>query len=139
MRDALRHLVGRRHASIVTISSVNAFLADPAVIDYGAAKSTSMNVCQSLSNEFGTSGLRINSVGPGPVQTDLWLGEDAGAVTVVRQEHAPGGRRGTPPLTARPAGPITGQLRANRTASVASRSPGLDAVAPAIDAACEGR
>ena len=49
MRAALPHLAQRPGASIVTISSVNAFLPDPGVIDYSAAKGALTNVCKSLS------------------------------------------------------------------------------------------
>ena len=38
MRAAIPHMVDRPGANIVTISSVNAFLPDPGVIDYSAAK-----------------------------------------------------------------------------------------------------
>ena len=37
-------------------SSVNAFLADPLVIDYGAAKAALTNFCKALSKEFGGQG-----------------------------------------------------------------------------------
>ena len=36
------------------------------------------------SQEFGAKGIRINAVSPGPVSTDLWLGEDGVAQTVGR-------------------------------------------------------
>jgi NAD(P)-dependent dehydrogenase (short-subunit alcohol dehydrogenase family) len=66
------------------VSSVNAFLPDPGVIDYSAAKGALANFCKSLSKEFGPRGLRVNTVSPGPVQTDLWLGKDGVAATVGR-------------------------------------------------------
>ena len=83
MRAALPHLAVRSGASIVTISSVNAFLPDPAVLDYSAAKGALTNLCKSLSKEYGTS-VRVNTISPGPVQTDLWLGADGVAATVAR-------------------------------------------------------
>jgi NAD(P)-dependent dehydrogenase (short-subunit alcohol dehydrogenase family) len=81
MRAALPHLITRGGASIVTISSVNAFLPDPSVIDYSAAKAALTNLCKSLSKEYGGK-VRVNTVSPGPVQTDLWLGDDGVAATV---------------------------------------------------------
>lgn len=87
MRAALPHLMTRAGASIVTISSVNAFLPDPAVIDYSAAKGALTNLCKSLSKEFGGK-VRVNTVSPGPVQTDLWLGDDGVAATVARATGA---------------------------------------------------
>jgi len=68
----------------VTISSVNAFLPDPGVIDYCAAKAALSNFCKSLSKEFGPLGVRVNTVSPGPVETALWLGDDGVAATVAR-------------------------------------------------------
>src|SRR5690348_12113860 len=59
IRAALPHLQTRTGASIVTISSVNAFLPDPAVIDYSAAKAALTNLCKSLSKEYGGT-VRVN-------------------------------------------------------------------------------
>jgi NAD(P)-dependent dehydrogenase (short-subunit alcohol dehydrogenase family) len=63
---------------------VNAFLPDPAVIDYSAAKGALANFSKSLSKEFGPRGVRVNTVSPGPVETALWLGDDGVASTVAR-------------------------------------------------------
>ncbi|MFH8250939.1 SDR family oxidoreductase [Microbacterium sp. B2969] len=78
-------LSGMREAgsgSIVTVASVNARLPDPAVIDYSAAKAALVNFSKSLSKEVGRDGIRVNTVSPGPVATDLWLGEGGVAATV---------------------------------------------------------
>ena len=83
MRAALPHLATRPGASIVTISSVNAYLPDPSVIDYSAAKGALTNLCKSLSKEYGGR-VRVNTISPGPVQTDLWLGDDGVAATVAQ-------------------------------------------------------
>lgn len=84
MRAALPHLVRRTSSCVVTVSSVNAFLPDPAVVDYSAAKGALTNLSKSLSKEFAASGVRLNTVSPGPVQTDLWLGKDGVAATLGR-------------------------------------------------------
>lgn len=81
MRAAIPHLTGRPGASIVTISSVNAFLPDPGVIGYSAAKGALTNLCKSLSKELGPA-IRVNTISPGPVETDLWLGSSGVAATV---------------------------------------------------------
>ena len=81
MRAAIPHLTGRPGASIVTISSVNAFLPDPGVIGYSAAKGALTNLCKSLSKELGPA-IRVNTISPGPVETDLWLGKGGVAATV---------------------------------------------------------
>jgi NAD(P)-dependent dehydrogenase (short-subunit alcohol dehydrogenase family) len=66
----------------VTVCSVNAILPDPLVIDYSAAKAASANFFKALSKEIGPSGVRVNTVSPGPVSTDLWLGKGGVAETV---------------------------------------------------------
>ncbi|MFD8414980.1 SDR family NAD(P)-dependent oxidoreductase [Streptomyces sp. NPDC059650] len=81
-RAALPHLVERGAASIVNVSSVNAFLPDPGVIDYCAAKAALTNFSKALSKEFGPRGVRVNTVSPGPVETDLWLGDRGVAATL---------------------------------------------------------
>lgn len=41
------------------------------MIDYGAAKAALVNASKSLAQELGPRGIRINSVSPGQVETDL--------------------------------------------------------------------
>jgi NAD(P)-dependent dehydrogenase (short-subunit alcohol dehydrogenase family) len=68
---------------IVNVASVNSFFhPDGLVIDYGAAKAALLNVAKALSQELGPRGIRVNSVSPGPVATDLWLGEHGVAATI---------------------------------------------------------
>jgi NAD(P)-dependent dehydrogenase (short-subunit alcohol dehydrogenase family) len=60
--------------AVVTVGSVNSVLPDPAVLDYSAAKAALASTMKSLSKELGPQGIRVNTVAPGPVATDLWLG-----------------------------------------------------------------
>ena len=83
-RAALPEMARRGGGSIVTISSVNAYLPDPLVIDYSAAKAALTNFCKSLSKEVGPQGIRVNTISPGPVETGLWLGDSGVAQTVAR-------------------------------------------------------
>lgn len=81
-RSALPHLLDTGDGRIVTVSSVNARLPDPLVIDYSAAKAALSNFCKALSKQVGPQGVRVNSVSPGPVETALWRGADGVAATV---------------------------------------------------------
>jgi NAD(P)-dependent dehydrogenase (short-subunit alcohol dehydrogenase family) len=82
-RAALAQMVDRGEGAIVNVASVNAFYhPDGAVVDYGAAKAALVNLTKALSQEFGPQGIRVNAVSPGPVATDLWLGEHGVAKTV---------------------------------------------------------
>jgi NAD(P)-dependent dehydrogenase (short-subunit alcohol dehydrogenase family) len=82
-RAALGPMLEHGGGAIVNVASVNAFFEpDAGVLDYGAAKAALVNLTKSLSQEFGPRGVRVNAVSPGPVATDLWLGEHGVAQTV---------------------------------------------------------
>ena len=82
-RAAVAQMVGQGGGTIVNVASVNSFFhPDGLVIDYGAAKAALLNVAKALSQELGPQGIRINSISPGPVATDLWLGEHGVAATI---------------------------------------------------------
>ncbi len=85
-RAAVPHLVRSAPSAIVTICSVNATLPDPGVIDYSAAKAALRSLCKSLSKELGPSGVRVNTVSPGPVETALWLGPGGVAETLAQAQ-----------------------------------------------------
>jgi NAD(P)-dependent dehydrogenase (short-subunit alcohol dehydrogenase family) len=84
-RAALTVMAARGSGAIVNVASVNAFFQpDGATIDYGAAKAALVNLTKSLAQEFGPRGITVNAVSPGPVATDLWLGEHGVAATVAK-------------------------------------------------------
>jgi len=75
-RAAVARMIEQGGGAIVNVASVNSFFhPDGLVIDYGAAKAALLNVAKALSQELGPKGIRVNSVSPGPVATDLWLGD----------------------------------------------------------------
>lgn len=84
VRAALPSMLAAGAGVIVSTASVNSFLPDPAVMDYSASKAALANFSKSLSREVGSRGIRVNTVSPGPVATDLWLGADGVAATVAR-------------------------------------------------------
>jgi NAD(P)-dependent dehydrogenase (short-subunit alcohol dehydrogenase family) len=81
-RAALPGMLAAGAGVIVMTCSVNARLPDPAVLDYSAAKAALAGFAKALSKEVGPHGIRVNTVSPGPVATDLWLGRDGVAATV---------------------------------------------------------
>jgi NAD(P)-dependent dehydrogenase (short-subunit alcohol dehydrogenase family) len=84
-RAAVEDMAKRREGIVVNVASVNSFFEpDGGVVDYGVAKAAMVNLAKSLSQELGPSGIRITSVSPGPVATDLWLGGQGVAETVGR-------------------------------------------------------
>jgi NAD(P)-dependent dehydrogenase (short-subunit alcohol dehydrogenase family) len=84
-RAVLPGMVEQGGGAIVNVASVNAFFQpDAGTIDYGAAKAALVNLSKSLAQEFGPAGVHVNCISPGPVATDLWLGEGGVADTVAR-------------------------------------------------------
>ena len=82
-RAAVAAMIEQGEGAIVNVASVNSFFhPDGLVVDYGAAKAALLNVAKALSQELGPKGIRINSVSPGPVATDLWLGDHGVAATI---------------------------------------------------------
>jgi NAD(P)-dependent dehydrogenase (short-subunit alcohol dehydrogenase family) len=81
-RAAVPHMIETGRGAIVNTASVNASLPDPFVIDYSAAKAALVNFSKALSKELGPHGIRVNTVSPGPVATDLWLGKEGVASTL---------------------------------------------------------
>jgi NAD(P)-dependent dehydrogenase (short-subunit alcohol dehydrogenase family) len=76
-RAALPHLIEADGATIVNISSINAQLPFPMVVDYSAAKAALTNLNKSLSEEFAPKGVRVNAIAPGPVRTPFWTAPGA--------------------------------------------------------------
>ena len=76
------------------IGSVNATLPEWNIVDYSATKAALANYAKSLSKEFGPKGIRVNTVSPGPVATDLWLADDGIAAQFAAASGASSGRGG---------------------------------------------
>ncbi|MGW5052719.1 SDR family NAD(P)-dependent oxidoreductase [Actinokineospora sp. NPDC004072] len=70
-RAALPSLLATRGA-VINISSVNARVPQPRLVAQSAVKAAVTNLGKALAEEFGAQGLRVNTISPGPVWTDLW-------------------------------------------------------------------
>jgi meso-butanediol dehydrogenase / (S,S)-butanediol dehydrogenase / diacetyl reductase len=85
--EAAPHLVARR-GSIVLIASTAGFLAGPpGTVGYTAAKSGLIGLMRYLARELGPKGVRVNSVSPGWVETQL--GQDAMDYLAAREGITP--------------------------------------------------
>lgn len=60
--------------AIVNLASVAAKQPTPPLVDYSAGKAAIVNLTKSMALEFAASGIRVNSVSPGPVRTRTWDG-----------------------------------------------------------------
>ncbi|MGW6062770.1 SDR family NAD(P)-dependent oxidoreductase [Streptomyces sp. NPDC055189] len=74
-RAALPHLTKSRGA-IVNISSNGARTPHAGPVTYTTAKAALTAFGKALAEEFGPQGVRVNTVSPGPVRTDMWESPD---------------------------------------------------------------
>jgi NAD(P)-dependent dehydrogenase (short-subunit alcohol dehydrogenase family) len=74
-RAALPQMERRGRGAVVIVGSVNAYLPDPAIYDYCAAKAAVTNFAKALSKELAPKNIRVNSVSPGPVSSGVWTEE----------------------------------------------------------------
>jgi NAD(P)-dependent dehydrogenase (short-subunit alcohol dehydrogenase family)/ketosteroid isomerase-like protein len=65
------HMVKRSSGSIINIDSIGAAHPGPFVSPYCAAKAAVVNLTKVLAQEWGSAGVRINSVSPGWVRTEI--------------------------------------------------------------------
>lgn len=92
-RAAIPAMLARGGGAIVNVSSLNARMPMPMVVDYGATKAALTNLGKALSEEFAGRGLRVNTVSPGPVRTPMWtapgaVGEVVGTSAGLSAEEA---------------------------------------------------
>ena len=86
----------KKHAgSIVTVSSMWGRVGSSCEAAYSATKGAVIALTKALAKELGPSGIRVNCVAPGVIQTDMCASVDP-AVLAEMADEAPVGRNGTP-------------------------------------------
>ena len=103
VQAALRAMEPRRAGSIVTICSTSSFTASTGpMAAYDASKGAVKLLTQAAAREAAPSGVRVNGVAPGTVETALTLGiATADALARLGRERVPVGRLGRPEEVAR--------------------------------------
>lgn len=71
-RAVIPHMQDRGSGSIVTVASDEGRQPDVFFADYSVSKAAVLNLAKTLSIEFGPSGIRSNTVSPGPTRTPIW-------------------------------------------------------------------
>ena len=66
-------MIERGSGSIINLSSVSGVVGTPRRAAYAATKGAIDAATRSLAMELGPHGIRVNSVAPGVVDTDLWV------------------------------------------------------------------
>ena len=68
---ALPGMISRRSGSVVNISSMWGQVGASCEVHYSASKAALIGMTQALAKEVGPSGVRVNCIAPGVIQTDM--------------------------------------------------------------------
>lgn len=100
LQACARHMVkqaeaGRKPGAIVNMSSVNDTLAIPTIVTYCMSKGGVSQLTRATSIAFAAHGIRVNAIGPGSINTEMYKGvvADPAAVKSV-MSRTPLGRPG---------------------------------------------
>ena len=94
IRSALPGMLHRKQGSIVTVSSVWGQVGASCESHYAASKAALIGLSRSLALELGPSGIRVNCVAPGVIDTDMNAVHSAETMRGLA-EQTPLGRIGT--------------------------------------------
>ncbi|MGM9593070.1 MAG: elongation factor P 5-aminopentanone reductase [Candidatus Onthomonas sp.] len=100
VRAILPHFVRAKQGSIITVSSMWGQVGGSCEVAYSAAKGAVIAFTKALAKEVGPSGIRVNCVCPGVIQTDMNAHLSAEDLETL-QEETPLMRLGTPEDVAR--------------------------------------
>jgi NAD(P)-dependent dehydrogenase (short-subunit alcohol dehydrogenase family) len=64
-------MLERRRGCVVNIASVAGFIASPGLTYYSTAKAAMINLTRTVAREWASSGVRVNAVAPGWIETDM--------------------------------------------------------------------
>jgi NAD(P)-dependent dehydrogenase (short-subunit alcohol dehydrogenase family) len=64
-------LLARRDGCVLNVASVAAFIANPGLSYYGSAKAAMVNFTKTVAMEWAGSGIRVNAIAPGWIETDM--------------------------------------------------------------------
>lgn len=71
MRAAGRHFVKRREGKVINVASNFAFMGVPHFASYCASKAGVVNLTRAAAIEWASSGVQVNAVAPGYVETEM--------------------------------------------------------------------
>lgn len=74
IRAALPHMLHQKSGCIITMSSVWGVCGASCEAAYSASKAAVIGLTKALSKELGPSGIRVNCIAPGVIETDMMTG-----------------------------------------------------------------
>ena len=100
IRAALPHMLRQQSGCILNVSSMWGQIGASCEAAYSATKGAILALTKALAQELGPSGIRVNAVAPGVIQTDMCAHVDPSVMEGLRQQ-TPIERLGTPEDIAR--------------------------------------
>lgn len=94
VRAALPKMLEKQSGSIVTVSSMWGQVGASCEAAYSATKGAVLALSKALAQELGPSGIRVNTVAPGVIRTDMCASVEPEILEELRQQ-TPVGRLGT--------------------------------------------
>ena len=95
IRAALPHMLRQQSGCIINVSSMWGQVGASCEAAYSATKGAILALTKALAQELGTSGIRVNAVAPGVIQTDMCANVAPDVMEDLRQQ-TPIQRLGTP-------------------------------------------
>lgn len=66
-----KRMSSQRHGVIINMGSVAGIEPQPGKVAYGSSKAAVMMMTKCLAKEFGSLGIRVNAIAPGPIETEM--------------------------------------------------------------------
>ena len=86
IRNVLPLMIQRKSGSIITVSSMWGQVGASCEVAYSAAKAGVIGLTKALAKEVGPSGITVNCIAPGMIDTDMNANVDAEAVAEIADE-----------------------------------------------------
>lgn len=94
-QEVTKNMLHNKNGCIVNISSINGITGSACEVHYSACKAAMDGMTKALAKELAPSGIRVNSVAPGAIWTDMNKNLSAQTIKVIESE-IPMGKIGKP-------------------------------------------
>ncbi len=94
-RNLVSGMISRKYGRIINITSMWGLVGASCEVHYSAAKAGLIGMTKALAKELGPSGITVNAIAPGVIETDMNRALDREALDELC-EQTPVGRMGTP-------------------------------------------